>query len=97
MVRWFSEDPILQLIHISHKFGIDFQSSADDIPIRINNEVLLLSTAIREARRFSTKKLQSIIRIRHGRLAQLAERRSPKPNVGGSNPSPSAKQYAPAV
>lgn len=37
-----------------------------------------------------TKKLQSIIRIRHGRLAQLAERRSPKPNVGGSNPSPSA-------
>ena len=36
MVRWFSEDPILQLIYISHKFEIDFFSlSADDIPIRI--------------------------------------------------------------
>ena len=44
--------PNITVIHISHKFGIDFQSSADDIPIRINNEVLLLSPAIREARRF---------------------------------------------
>ena len=46
--------PNITVIHISHKFGIDFQSSVDDIPIRIKKEVLL-SLPSETARRFYEK------------------------------------------